>query len=449
VRRSTLILLILVTTLLAVILLWERDQPSTDESQKNRDKLITVDISKAGVISRSGASAVALTRRGEDRWEMTSPVRDAADRYGVEGFLERLGQLRVTRWVEKGTPPASLGLSSPRAVWTVAAESGTVKIEMGSDAALNAGVYARVDGRIGLLPKDSESLLLKSASDFRLKELTTLATQDVQSVDLARPQFPPLAFQRAPSGGWDVTAPYADWGEPNKIESMLDDLSLCPVESFIDDHPGDPGKYGLGQGATAIRVLPRKGKGPAVEIRLGSTVAGSEPQKRLVYATVSDRPSVMSVSLNSLKSLTQDPENYRSMDLFRHDFFDAAEVIFQGPQKAELDRGKDGGWHFRVPTPVPPSADATVLADALQGLRGEEALPHVDPTILGLDHPALSVEVRGKDFEERVVVGKDTTGRMVAKPANRVAALILPQKDWDRLEAALTVLSTKPGVSKP
>ena len=76
-------------------------------------------------------------------------------------------------------------------------------------------------------------------------------------------------------------------------------------------------------------------------------------------------------------------------------------------------------------------------------------MPHVDPTILGLDHPALSVEVRGKDFEERVVVGKDTTGRMVAKPANRVAALILPQKDWDRLEAALTVLSTKPGVSKP
>ena len=431
-KRSTWILLALVLALAAAIVFWERKQPSTDEAAQNKEKL--TDLTTAGVtsLSRTGQDPLTLVKEGEDRWALTAPVADAADRYAVEGFVDRLAQMKVLRWVDAPPNLKDLGLDPPKAVWKI---QGPVPLtlDVGGEAALKEGLYLRASGRIALVPSDLESLLLRPASQFRSKNLTAAATQEIRACSVKQGGKEILAFRRSATGGWDLTAPVQDWGDATKLENLLDDVSLCVVDSYADDHPADLKAYGLDPPATSLRL--DLSKGPAVEIRLGSPVPGSDTSKGLVYAWVSGRPSVMTVSLNSLKSLLQDPEGLRSLDLWRHDFFDAQEIRFEGRFALALKRGKDGAWAVEGGKKTAGKADAAGLTGALQSLRGEKVFPASEAADAG--KPVLTAALKGKDFEEKVAFAIRPDGGAWALPGGRKAALALSKDAWQRFEAAL------------
>lgn len=443
-KRSTWILLAVVTVLLAVILLWERKTPTTDQRAEERQKVCEVPVSKVTRLVRTGEGPVELQKGPGDRWSLLRPVKDAADKEGTEGFLERLAQTKALRFPQAGTPLAALGLDKPRATWDIITGQQTTRVEVGTKASLDEGLYLRVNGRLALVPADLESLLLRPADDFRLKNLTAAATQDVQAFTVKGPGGKSLACRRAVRGaGWDVTAPFQDWGAESKIESMLDDVSLCLVDAFVTGPVPDLKTAGLDPPLTQIRL--EMAAGPPVEIGLGAPVPGADPRKRLVYASVSGRPSIMAVSQNSLASLDQDPEGLRSLKLFRRDAFEATELDVEGPVKLVLIRSKEGAWQVKgAPPAKTDGSDPGAVPVALTNLAGEKPVPWDGARTPGFDPPQTTFVLKGEGFTETTVVSAEKDGRRLAHPEGRPVALVLPGKGWTTLETALHIAAGRP-----
>jgi hypothetical protein len=444
VKRGTWILLAAVALLMAAIFLWERKQPTTDEREEG--KLKVFDIEKAGVteLVRSGESPLQLKRLGEDRWEMIAPFKDLADRNGAEGFVERLNQTRALRFVQPGAATGPLGLDKPRATWTLRAGSRSTTVEVGAKAALDEGLYVRTGGRTALLPPELESLLLKAPDDFRLKSLTAAATQEVKSFEFRGAPGESLAAHRDPKAGWLITAPFQDWGSAAAIEQMLDDVSLCLVEAFV---PAGADQKALGLAPAQCTVKLEMEKGSPVEIALGGPVPGSDPAKKLIYASVSGRPSPMTVSSNGLRFLTTAPEAYRSLEVFPADVFEARELRVTGKASVSLKRDGEKGWTFQGAAPKG-ATDAGGLPAALAGLRGEKAVPWQGPTTAGFGSAELTFVLKGPGGEQRMEVGREVEGRRMAHSEGRPVALLLPKEGWATVEAALK-LSAGGGAAPP
>jgi hypothetical protein len=427
-------LLVLVAALLAVILLWERRAPATGERDAGKLKVFEPAVAKTGDIDRRGEAPLHLKKGEQDRWSLVAPVADMADRYAVEGFLERLVQARALRFPATGTPADEMGLDKPRATWTFKGEGGAVCLEVGRKAPFDEGLYLRVNGRLSLVPGDMESLLLRPADEFRLRNLTAAATQEIRSFTVEEAGKRRLCARRDASGGWEVTAPFADWGASDKIEQMLDDVSLCLVDTF-EAAGFDRRSAGLDPPLRKVRL--EMEKGPAVEIALGGSVPGGDPTKNLICASVSGRPSAVTVSANSIKSLTQDPEEFRSLKLFRHDALEATELTVRGGRTLSLKRSREGAWLAQGADSAKPAADLGGLPAALPGLRGQKALPWQGPTTPGFAPTEWTFTLKGDGFEEKVDVGVEHDGKRLAHAQGRSVALLVPREDWMKLDDAL------------
>ena len=444
-RKSTLILLVVVAALGALIFFWERKEPSTDERAESERQFVDFKSDAVSEITRTGFQPVTLKKGKDSRWSMAGPVEDVADGSAVQGFLDRIRTARIERKVDRDVPAKTLGLASPRAVWTFTTASGAVKIELGGKAALDAGVYARAGGTAVLLPASLQSLLLKPASEFRLRELLPVGTQQIKAFSLVRKDGPPLDFERTGGDFWNVSKPYSDWGSADKLQDALDDVSLCPVFGFVGEEVKNLSQCGLDPARTEMHLtLTDGGK---VEVRLGAPVPDSKPENKLVYAWASDRPSVMKVSMNSLKNMEKAPDYFRSMACFRHDLYDAGEIDIQGLYRVKLVRDQKKGWRFVVPARPAAGADAPTLAAGISGLRGGSAVPIQGSPPPGLASPVLTVTLKGSGFKEILKVGSEVDGTRYALPGGRKAALVLDKDSWQRVQAALR-LATGAGRGK-
>lgn len=445
-KRSTLVLLALVAALMAAILVWERRAPTTGERDAGKLQVFDPTLAKTGDLDRRGEAPLHLKKEGQDRWSLVAPVADMADRYAVEGFLERLVQVRALRFPASGTPAAEFGLDKPRAIWTFKGEGGLVRAEVGRKAPFGEGLYLRVNGTLSLVPADLEGLFLRPADDFRLKSLTATATQEVRSFTVEEAGKRRLSARRDRSGGWEVTAPFADWGASDRIEQMLDDLSLCMVDTF---EPAELNRSRAGLDPPLRKVRLEMDKGPAVEIALGSPVPGGDPQKSLIYASVSGRPSPLTVSANGLKTLAQDPESLRSLKLFRHDAWEATELAVRGARALSLKRSKKGGWEAQGVASAKPGSDLEGLPAALSGLVGQQALPWQGPATPGFARAEWTFTLKGDGFEESVEVGAEVEGRRLAHPQGRPVALRVSRESWATVDAALKLAEGAAFLSAP
>lgn len=435
-KRSTWILLAVVAALLAAILLWERKAPTTGERDAAKLKVFDAALAKANELERRGQVPLHLKKGGEDRWSLTAPVADLADRNAVEGFLERLVQARALRFPATGTSAAELGLDTPRATWTLRGEGEPVLVEVGSRAPFGEGLYLRVNGTLSLVPEDLESLFLRPADDYRLKALTAAATQEIRSFAVEENGKPRLSARRDPKGGWEITAPFEDWGDSGKIEQVLDDLSLCLVDSF---EPAGLDRSAAGLAPPLRRVRLEMEKGPVVEIALGGPVPGDSSPKSLIYASVSGRPSPMTVSANSLKTLARDPETLRSLKLFKHDAWEATELAVRGARSLSLKRNKDGSWQIPGAAPVKPGSDLGGLPEALSGIEGQQPARWQGPSTPHFGHTEITFTLKGEGFEENLEVGVDREGQRLVHPQGRSVALRVSAEGWAKVDAALKV----------
>lgn len=436
-KRSTWILLCIIAALAAFIFFFERKMPSSDEARQQKSRLFPTKFEDVASLSRSGFEPLSLKRKDEERWDLEAPVADKADRLSINGFMDGLRDAEVIRWVEDASPN-ELGLEPPRATWTIGTKKGRATLDVGGDAPLNAGLYVRANGRVALVPKSLEETLLRPVSDFRSKELVASSEQDVLKFSIFSGGKELLAFEHD-GDAWRLTAPFKDAGDLGKLQAILDDACLCPIDHVVEDNPKDLAKYGLNPPDKTVKLGMKSGG--LVTVTLGSALPGGDPKKALVYAFSSDRPSVFAISSNSIKSLFQDPEGLRSLALFSHDPYDADRMEVKGSFNLAIVKDAKGMWSLENPPKGTKSNDGPALFTALSNLKGTKAAAIVDEKALGLDKPVMTLVIKGKGWEESTEVGAEKDGACYAKPAGRDVALALSKDDWQTARAALQVAS--------
>ncbi len=437
-KRSTWVLLCIIAALMAFILLFERKTPSTDEARQQKSRLFSAKIEDVKALSRSGFEPLSLKRKDEERWDLETPVADKADRFSVDGFTDRLKATEVTRWVE-GATAKDLGLDPPRATWMMETKNGLEFLDVGAEAPLEAGLYVRANGRAALVPKSLEETLLRHVSDFRSKELVAAPERDVRRFSLVSGGRDILAFEHD-GDAWRVTAPFKDAGDSGKLQNILDDACLCPVDTIIEDNPKDLAKYGLAPPERSIKLEMKSGA--PVTVMFGGPVPDGDTQKALIYAHSTDRPAVFAISGNSIKSLSQDPEGLRSLALFSHDPYEAGKIEVRDGFAITLAKDAKGMWTVEKPAAGAKKAEnGPALFTALAGLKGTKAAALGDPGSVGLGQPFLTLVLSGKGWEESALIGAEKDGTCYAKPAGRDVALALSKDDWQTALAALEVAS--------
>jgi hypothetical protein len=161
---------------------------------------------------------------------------------------------------------------------------------------------------------------------------------------------------------------------------------------------------------------------------------------------VSGRPSILVVPAKILKALDVSPDTLRSTELFRHAPFDAEELRTEGAYALAMKLDDKGAWIFVPPAKAPPRKDAGPVAEGLLGLRG------ISVETLGPGVPApeafVTLVLKGKGFEERVMVGPERDGKRYAYPKARAVALLLDGETWRRTEASLKAVPLAPAVRK-
>lgn len=443
-KRSTLVLLAVVLTAVAVIALWERKRPGTDEAKAREGKLIG-DLPKAEAfvrLERTGELPLTLVKTGET-WSLEAPVRDAADGFGVEGLLDRIREAKVTRFLEAPVPWKDLGLESPRAVWTLRTSGEAYTVSLGGSAGLGEGVYLKVGDRAALLPSDIEGTLLRPAEEFRARDLVPPGSGKVVSFRISRPGSPAVRGSKA-GEDWRLAEPFADDADAGRVESLLDDVTFARAASFVEPTP----EADFGLSAPRAEVVLSTDKGKTITVRLGADAPSGEGadeagvKEERVYAGISGRPSVLVVPARVLRSLEVSPDALRATALFRHPPYEGEELRVEGAYALGLRRNDAGAWAVAGSAPKPGDTAAGSVAEALTALEGVVAQP------LGPDVPApeafVTLVLKGKGFEERVLVGPETDGKRYAYPKSRPVALLLEKEAWDRAEAALKAVPLAP-----
>ncbi len=281
------------------------DQPP----ERFRDPLLfRTDARSAAEISLAAPAPRFTLRRGAEReWRLEAPLADLADPTAVEGWLDRLGGLRIQRFLND-TPQveqlAVWGFDPPAAELTVSHEGQPpVTVFFGrplpDDASL---VHAKRSDEPPLYAVAAHDLepLLKDANDLRQTACFQLAPRLVARLEL-RDGERRLVLVRG-DGGWTVEGQDAVLNA-GRMQVLLEQVSLLRTVSFLDAGAADPAAAGLAPPIASITVGTSDGREPQ-QLAIGHPI-GHSPNR---YGRIERRQAVVELpeTVTALLATTPD-----------------------------------------------------------------------------------------------------------------------------------------------
>ncbi len=237
-------------------------------------------------------SAFALAHRGE-AWWVTQPLEDRADRSTVTTLVNRLGSLRIARFVEDAPQVERLaewGFDHPKAELRVTRTDtpGPVTVFFGKtlpDAP--EMVYAKRSDEQALYAvadADLDALLL-DPHDLRSKACFEFFTSQVAKIELQSGQTHWTALKQ--DGRWTTegTETALDTG---RVESFLNTTSDLRLGGWVADAPDTLGRYGLDPPRGTLAIWSEGVEAPQ-RLLVGELVQGTANR----YGLLEGRPAVV------------------------------------------------------------------------------------------------------------------------------------------------------------
>ncbi len=322
----------------------------------------------------NSARGFELERDAADQpWRLAKPMEARADNLRIGGLLQKLQNLRVTRFVTDD-PRADLdafGLSTPDL--SLALAQGTnpaALLQFGRSPTNAAGqVYARRADRptIVLVPAEAVAGWRGPYTDFRDRRLVTLTPDNVEEIILAVRGGETNVVRRQTNDLWRVIGTNGFAAEPALVGDLLGSLSTLEVAQFVKDvvTPLDFPSYGL--------------QPPALQVGLRTAGAGTNRiiadlqfgavQNGLVYARRADENSVYGIALRDFQRLPLAAWQLRDLHLWQFTEGDVARLIVRRPERT-LELVRTGPNQWTVPATAQSSVNELALDECLHRLGG-------------------------------------------------------------------------------
>jgi len=267
------------------------------------------------VTLRWAGGHVVLARGDQESWKLEEPIAGPADETTVDGLLNDLSFLRASGFVDAPTPEQASALATPELEVELAIEpeekgkqQRQLRLAIGAREGGQGDRLARADGP-GLFRIPSERLqdFPREVGSYRFRELSRFDPDQAERLE--------IAFQPPGAEAVTITALHGDEGwsstpdavEPEKLASMIDDLSRLRATKLLADAMGEPERRELGLAPPSARFTVSGKSGSLAQVDLGivkgsdgviAQVTGGEA----VYLLSPTVAGVLPVSLEALRT---------------------------------------------------------------------------------------------------------------------------------------------------
>jgi len=291
--------------------------------------------------------------RGEEGWRMVSPVTDNASDRDVYTLLAVTQQTTVVETIDEPEALASYGLDPPFLTLRVLGPEVPV-LYVGTPTPLNDGVFARIEGRPGVLVLDrwEAEAFRKDPAALRDRSLTGLLLSEVTALEIRR-GAKRVRVEREGDAWW-LTEPLrvpASGSAVDRVLSALDETAVMGFQDFGD--PAEP-RFGLDGPETWIVTLYLPDG--SHELRIGAPAAEGAR-----YAKRQGREAILAVPDEGMDALTVDPAELGSDTLTPYNRYRVARFDYRTAEdRLSAARDESGVWS---------SSDGAVLDEgAVYGL---------------------------------------------------------------------------------
>lgn len=420
--RYTIILAVILGLLAAGYFLFVREEEQIAEAERvfeiEAGEVVEIKVTVDG-------EATTLGKVPMKGWEITDPVRYAADSNVVGTLLREFTTLSPTRTVADSAEVLSeYGLESPSA--TVEVIRGLDKpmvLLLGDVNPTGAAYYAAEQDkrRVFLVSSQINQNLRRSTDALRDRSLMRVEPDEVEEVILEKGDRR-VVIRLDPFGIWRVEEPYRLPAERDEVVNAISTIIGATAISFIDEAPSSLEGYGLANPVMTATV--KSGDGGILHtLSLGSEETGR------VYAMTSERRNVYSVSMSILQRLDREPDFYRRMTAFGFQSYKVPTFSMDlGDESVTLVKHAFEDW--RMTSPYELRADdrlITAMLDSLEIARVREHIPvtSANRTKYGFGNPAasLSLTIEDRVRPQEILVG-------TASGDGKYRYLLDPAEEW-------------------
>ena len=337
--RATILLLLATLLVLGVVFYLRQSVLPTRESEENRRYAAVFDAEAVDEIDLTRADGQISLRKEAGGWRLTAPVEDRASPEAVDRLLMAARFMEVRDRQPDRDPEdfPEAALVPPRLRIEIRGEE-TAGIDIGAGTALENEVFARVDGRRGVLRVADTIVELAAASPetFRDPRLTEFTADDIEKFTLRRADGE-MTLRRE-RGRWVIEKPVRASADDQAVRALLDPLLGLRVYAFGDGAENPAATLPVQE--ASISLTPRGG-GEDLELRVESAEA-NQTEKLSAFFKPRGGKIVVDGLASSLFSVSPEQLRVRSLGFVDADTVDR--ITLQSDGKAITLRRDGEVW---------------------------------------------------------------------------------------------------------
>lgn len=474
--RTLIILAIVVAGLLAFIVFYEGDLPSSEEraEQANRvlgglvtSKVEAVDIAwgdqhvrlekqtppkkeEAEEGEEAGETAAPAALPAEETWKLVEPLQARADRSLVSQLLGHLLSLDKKRTLKDEDRKAA-GLDSPAATVTLTTDSGDRVVRFGSEVPVSKDRLVAVDQdpevfvvRASIWPD-----LTREPGDWRDKKMVPMTRNDIDRVVVSRSDLAGNIVLAREGEAFQLEAPIADRADRDKVRSFLGRLADLRAQSFVDD-AGDLSAIGLDPPReTVVASGTSNDAAESLKLEVGAAKQASEGNDGSTYGRIGKQVFVFR-NKDLVADLERPAADWRSTE------WSAMQVFSIQSLKVEDGRGEltvertGSDWNRgedRIPyTPVSDLLYAVTETKADRLVSADEAKAQG----WKLDTPTHTLTITAENQpDETLTLYPPVKDGLPAKASDRDPVLLLSADRLETLDKAIAAVRDAKPIVEP
>jgi hypothetical protein len=258
------------------------DQPG--ESFRDTTLISVNSVTTEGLTITHPGATLQLSRKDEE-WTLTQPMTDRADRNEVTALFNRLGLIKIQRFLETA-PEGAFDQPQVEVAVALTNPSKTVTLTFGKTLEETLASAKRSDEPfIYAVNQEDVKSLLKEPGSLRSKDCFDYFTTQVTKVQLTRADGG-LTLEKSEDQWRETTQNVAL--DTNTVETFLDTLGGLQISGFLDVPESEWGAYGLQQPVESIQLWTDESDQPQ-RVWLGSTLSDSSNR----YGRIEGRSAVV------------------------------------------------------------------------------------------------------------------------------------------------------------
>ncbi len=402
--RYTIMLALILGLLASYFFLFVNEEDQVAEIERvfeiNPEEVVEIKVTVDG-------AATTIEKVPMEGWEITDPVRYAADPDIVGALLREFSTLSPARTVADSAEALSeYGLENPSAsVEVIRGLDRPMVLLLGDVNPTGAAHYAVESGkrRVFLISSQINGNLRRTSDALRDRSLIRVERDDVEELILEKGDRR-IVIGLDPFGTWRVEAPYRLPAERDEVVNALTTIIGASAISFVDEAPSSLDEYGLANPVMTATV--KSGDGSILQtLSLGNDHLGQ------VFAMTSERRNVYSVSTSILRQLDREPEFYRRVTAFDFQSYRIPDFSMElGDETVTLVKHAFEDWRMTSPYELRANDRfITAMLDSLEIMRVREHIPLTDANkaTYGFENPAasLSLTIEDRVRPQEILVG--------------------------------------------